>query len=39
MISLFVFGRAVLAAIDKQVQEFVDLCVYFVELIVMSLFW
>lgn len=39
MISLFLFGQLIFDAVDKQVQEFVDLCVYYVELIVMSLFW
>lgn len=39
MISLFPFGRAIFAAVDKQVQEFAAMVVAFVEMIVVSLFW
>jgi creatinine amidohydrolase len=39
MISLFPFSKAAFAAIDRQVNEFADMVVNFVELILMSLFW
>ena len=39
MISLFPFGKAIFAAVDELVQEFADMVVGLVELILMSLFW
>ncbi len=39
MISLFPFSNAALAAIDRQVNEFADMVINFIELILVSLFW
>jgi hypothetical protein len=39
MISLFLFGRAIYAAVDARIQEFAGLVAKFVELVVLSLFW
>ncbi|MGD9633824.1 MAG: hypothetical protein AB7U97_11155 [Pirellulales bacterium] len=39
MISLFPLSKAAFAAIDRQVNEFADMVVSFIELILMSLFW
>jgi hypothetical protein len=39
MISLYPFAKVAFAAVDKQVHEFADIVISFIELIVTSLFW
>lgn len=39
MISLYPFAKPAIAAVDKQVNEFADMVISFIELIVTSLFW
>lgn len=39
MISLFPFAKRIFEVVDKQVQEFADMVINFIELIMMSLFW
>ncbi len=39
MISLYTFSKAACAAIDRQVNEFANMVVNFIELVLMSLFW
>lgn len=39
MISLYTFSKAAFAAIERQVNEFANMVVNFIELVLMSLFW
>lgn len=39
MISLYPYAKAVFAVIDRQVHEFANMVVNFVEMILLSLFW
>lgn len=39
MISLSPLAKSTFVAIDKQVNEFADMVISFVELILLSLFW